>query len=78
MGYIAALFLILLVAAFVVGEKYGRAAEQELVGRVLAEYDKADFAVRATIQRILGSLKQEYSTIYNEAVAEADKLKQIF
>lgn len=74
------LFLLSLLAGVVIfaaGAKSGMATEQEIVGRVLAGFHKYDSATLKIIERILASLRDEYCTAYDEAVAEAKKLEKL-
>lgn len=62
--------IVLAVIAFLVGSSYGRSEEQILVAQVLAEEKVADAAVEKFVYRVLGSLKREYTLIYDEIEAD--------
>jgi len=76
-----ALFLLILIAfgiafGFYMGADHGRAAEQLLVARVLAEYRNVDAASAVFVARILGSLKRDYRKAYLAVVDEVDQLER--
>lgn len=72
---IVALILVAALAAFTFGTSYGKTAEKTVVAKVLAESKNATTDVKAVINKILSSLDSEYARLYDEAVAEYDKLE---
>jgi len=67
---------IIVAAVFVAGSSYGRAQEQLLVSRTLAELTQIDASSKTFVSRFLGFAKPEYSMIYDEIVLEFEKVKK--
>lgn len=62
--------VVLAVIAFVVGSSYGRSAEQIIVAKVLSDEKATDAAVEKFVGRVLGSLKTEYTVVFDEIEAD--------
>lgn len=59
------------------GKEYGRTAERAVVAKVLAEYHNSSAELQSFVSRILSSLDAEYSNIYDRAVADFEKVREI-
>lgn len=51
---------------FYLGGRYGRAVEQEIVAKALADYSRISAAATGEAEKILGFLKTEYTKFYDE------------
>jgi hypothetical protein len=76
--FLAGLILVLGVsgAAYFIGTKEGRQEEQKFVAKVLADYYTTDKTAQAFVQRLLGSLKSEYTKAFNDVVKFYDEVKK--
>lgn len=61
---------------FYLGMKYGSATEKIVVATALAEYGKLSAEATGLVQSVLSRLEIDYTKVYDEVVAEYNKIKK--